>query len=65
MAPAASTCSAALKTVPASLAWGWPVLAISTILAPSCAARVAMASPMPRLPPDIRMVRPRRDPVAW
>ena len=58
-----SSC-AAVNTVPASLGWGSPVLAIRTMLAPSAAARRAMARPMPRLPPDIRMVFPRSEPEA-
>ena len=47
------------------LGCGSPVLAIRAMLAPSRAARRAMARPMPRLPPDIRMVRPWREPAAW
>src|SRR4051812_48078168 len=31
------------------------------MLAPSCAARLAMASPMPRLAPEMNMVLPERD----
>src|SRR5918996_8764 len=44
--------------VPGSLGWGSAVLAISATRAPSRAARTAIASPMPRLPPDMKMLRP-------
>jgi hypothetical protein len=39
-------------------------LAISAMLAPSRAARFAMASPIPRLAPEMNMVLPVRDMVA-
>ncbi len=54
--PASSICLAAVKTVPSSLGCGWSVLAISATLAPSRAARRAIASPMPRLPPEMNSV---------
>jgi|HubBroStandDraft_6_1064221.scaffolds.fasta_scaffold26514_2 hypothetical protein len=56
--PAASICSAAVYTVPASLGCGSAVLAISATLAPSRAARIAIARPMPRLPPEMNKVLP-------
>src|SRR5580700_8856504 len=56
--PAASICSAAVYTVPSSLGCGSAVLAISATLAPSRAARSAMARPMPRLPPEMNKVLP-------
>src|SRR5699024_12802206 len=43
-------------TVPGSFGWGSAVFASSAILAPSSASRLAIASPIPRLPPDINMV---------
>src|SRR5690606_16538671 len=58
--PAASICSAAVWIVPSSFGCGVSVLASSTMFAPSAAARRAIASPMPRLPPDMRMVLPAR-----
>ena len=51
--PACSISSAAVWMVPSSRGWGWSVFASSVTFAPSCAARRAIASPMPRLPPDI------------
>src|ERR1700690_3283477 len=56
--PAASICLAALNTVPSSLGCGSAVLAISATLAPSRAARSAIARPMPRLPPEMNKVLP-------
>src|SRR5450755_521369 len=47
--------------VPLSLGCGSAVFAASATLAPSCAARNAIASPMPRLPPDTNSVLPLRD----
>src|ERR687895_444550 len=47
--------------VPGSLGWGSAVLAISATRAPSRAARTAIARPIPRLPPDMRMVRPESE----
>src|ERR687889_334774 len=44
--------------VPGSFGWGSAVLASSATLAPSAAIRLAIASPMPRLPPDISTTRP-------
>src|ERR1700735_1893875 len=42
--------------VPSSFGCGVAVLVSSTMLAPSLAARSAIASPMPRLPPETGMV---------
>src|SRR5580704_8249195 len=56
--PAASICSAAVYTVPSSFGCGSAVLAISATLAPSRAARSAIARPMPRLPPEMNNVLP-------
>src|SRR5918992_4177817 len=47
--------------VPGSLGCGSAVFAISATRAPSRAARTAIASPMPRLPPDMKMVRPESE----
>src|SRR5829696_575002 len=47
--------------VPLSFGWGSAVLAAIATLAPSRAARSAIASPMPRLPPDTNSVLPLRD----
>src|SRR5580693_4574972 len=58
--PAASICAAAVYTVPSSFGCGSAVLAISATLAPSRAARSAIARPMPRLPPEINSVLPAR-----
>src|SRR5262249_47601549 len=55
--PAASTSATAVRTVPGSLGCGSAVLASSTTLAPCLAALSAMASPMPRLPPETTSVR--------
>ena len=49
--PAFSISSAALKMVPGNLGSGFTVLAATATLAPSRAARSAMARPMPRLAP--------------
>src|SRR5450755_4291621 len=56
--PAASIAAAALWIVPGNLGCGVSVLAAITILAPSRAARSAIAKPMPRLAPEIKMVLP-------
>src|SRR5262245_18838823 len=58
--PAASTSSAASYTVPGSLGCGLSVLATIAMLAPSRAARSAIALPMPRLAPVMKRVLPRR-----
>src|SRR6478736_10401703 len=47
--------------VPLSFGCGSPVFAASATLAPSRAARSAIASPMPRLPPDTNSVLPLSD----
>src|SRR5215470_7093321 len=59
--PAATISSAAVKMVPGSLGCGVSVLAAMAILAPSRAARSAMASPMPREAPVMKSVRPASD----
>src|SRR5271165_4966913 len=59
--PASSSSLAAVNTVPGSFGCGSAVLAISAMLAPSCAARLAIARPMPRLAPEMNMVLPERD----
>ncbi len=56
--PASSIAFAAVWMVPGSFGCGSAVLASSATLAPSRAARTAMASPIPRLPPDMMMVLP-------
>ena len=56
--PASSISLAAVYTVPGSLGCGSAVLATSAMLAPSAAARLAIASPMPRLAPEMNMVFP-------
>src|SRR5579863_5014232 len=58
--PAASTSRAALWTVPASFGCGSAVLAAMAILAPSAAARSAIARPIPRLAPVMNSVLPAR-----
>ncbi len=58
--PAARICSAAVKMVPSKRGCGCAVFASKTTLAPSCATRRAMASPTPRLPPEISIVFPLR-----
>ena len=59
--PASSISSAAVYTVPASLGCGSAVLAISAMLAPSAAAFLAIARPIPRLAPEMNMVLPSSD----
>src|SRR5699024_6007690 len=56
--PAAMTVSAAVKIVPGSLGLGTADLAAIVTLAPSRAARNAMAKPMPRDAPVMIMVFP-------
>ena len=51
----------AVCTVPGSLGCGSAVLASSTTLAPRLAAPSAIASPMPRLPPETTRVRSVND----
>src|SRR5215469_3127140 len=46
--------------VPGSFGWGSAVLAAMAMLAPSRAARSAIASPMPRLAPVMNSVLPDR-----
>src|SRR5579864_3631646 len=58
--PAASTSAAAVWMVPGSLGCGSVVFAAITTLAPSAAARRAMALPMPRLAPVMNRVLPLR-----
>src|SRR3954463_10425339 len=58
--PASSIASAAVYTVPSSLGWGSAVLAIRATLAPSRAARTAIARPMPREAPEMKRVWPAR-----
>ena len=53
--PTSIISSAAVNIVPGSLGWGSLVLAATTILAPSIAAFFAIASPIPLLPPDIKI----------
>src|SRR5258705_11342309 len=50
--------------VPLSFGCGSAVFAAIAILAPSRAARSAIASPMPRLPPDTNSVLPLSDVIA-
>ena len=59
--PASSIARAAVWIVPGSLGWGSAVFAATTTLAPSRAARSAIARPMPRLAPVMKSVRLRRD----
>jgi hypothetical protein len=54
--PACSIASAAEWIVPSSLGWRVSVLAAIAILAPSRAARSAIASPMPREAPVMKRV---------
>src|SRR5215472_7413507 len=56
--PALAISSAAVKMVPESFGCGLSVLAAMAMLAPSRAARSAIASPMPRDAPVINNVRP-------
>src|SRR5262252_961066 len=58
--PAFSISSAAVKIVPGSLGWGCVVLAAMAMLAPSLAARSAIALPIPRLAPVMNRVFPRK-----
>ena len=58
--PASSISRAAVKIVPGSFGLGSAVFEIKATLAPSAATRLAMARPMPRLPPDMNMVLPAR-----
>ncbi len=58
--PAASISAAAEWMVPGSFGWGSAVLAAMATLAPSAAARNAIALPMPRLPPVMKRVLPKR-----
>ncbi len=58
--PAASTAAAAVWMVPGSLGLGTADFAAIATLAPSRAARSAIASPMPREAPVIRRVLPFR-----
>ena len=58
--PASSISAAAVWIVPGNLGSGSSVFASRTTLAPSRAAAMPMARPMPRLPPDIIRVRPAR-----
>src|SRR5215207_1356177 len=58
--PASRISSAAVWIVPGSLGCGSSVLAISATLAPSWAARSAIANPTPRLPPDMKIVLPSK-----
>ena len=59
--PAFSISSAAVWMVPGSFGCGVSVLAAITILAPSRAARSAIASPMPRDAPVMKRVLPFND----
>src|SRR4029077_8950110 len=59
--PARSISSAAVYMVPASFGCGFSVFAAIAILAPSRAARSAIASPMPRDPPVMNNVFPASD----
>ena len=58
--PAASISSAALKIVPGSFGFASAVFAAMTMLAPSAAARLAIARPMPRDAPVMKRVLPFR-----
>ncbi len=58
--PASSISAAAVYTVPGRAGCGSAVLAMKATLAPSAAARLAMARPMPRLAPETNMVFPAR-----
>src|SRR6476660_640968 len=59
--PASSSSLPAVYTVPSSLGCGSAVLAISAMFAPSAATRLAIASPIPRLAPEMNMVFPASD----
>ena len=58
--PAASISVAAVKIVPGRLEWGSAVFAAIATLAPSRAARNAIAKPIPRDPPVIKIRFPAR-----
>src|SRR5690606_25132043 len=62
--PAASISAAAVWMVPASFLCGLSVFAAITTLAPSAAARLPMARPIPRLAPVINSVFPARSAIA-
>jgi len=47
--------------VPGNIAWGLALLAAMTMAAPSRAARNAIARPMPRLAPVMKIVLPASD----
>ncbi len=59
--PARSTSAAAVWIVPGSFGCGSVVFAAMTTLAPSAAARIAIAWPMPREAPVMKSVRARKD----
>src|SRR5688572_24891582 len=59
--PASSTSCAAVKIVPGNFGCGSVVFPQTTMLAPSAAARMAIAWPMPRVAPVIKTVRPLKD----
>ena len=61
--PAASISAAAVWIVPGSLGWTSVVFAAMATLAPSRAARSAIASPMPRLAPVMKSVLPARSAI--
>ena len=63
-APASSHSLAAVKMVPGSVGCGSAVFAAMIMLAPSAAARFAMARPMPREPPVTSIVRPASERAA-
>ena len=62
--PAASTAAAAVWMVPGSFGLGTADFAAITTLAPSRAARSAMASPIPREAPVMNKVLPDRVDIA-
>src|SRR5580658_7142360 len=59
--PAASISAAAVWIVPSSAGCGSVVFAATTMLAPSAAARRAIALPIPRLAPVMNSVFPRSE----
>src|SRR5688572_25955008 len=59
--PAASISLAAVNTVPSSFGCGSAVFAAIATFAPSRAARIPIARPIPRLAPVMNRVFPRRD----
>ena len=59
--PAASISAAAVKIVPGSFGFGSAVFAAIAIEAPSAAALNAIARPIPRYPPVMKMRFPDRD----